>query len=438
MELLGRGADLSGAYKQFARRTAQGHLSIIIVWDPVQQRPRYFEARALMFGNSGSVYGFNRCAKAMEALLVRTFLVPTSNFFDDFPMVEFAGTAASAAATVDAVGDLLGWKWKDPVEEAEKKRVKALSMPKGPAPPADESEDELVEEDHEELVEDGTPQNLFVALGALIDLRGAASGVLRIRNKPGRARGILRDVKQMRRARKLTPHEASVLQGRLRYAGSNAFGRRGARALRALAAIGGGVTAQSLDDPSYAWLMDEICTIVRAAPPRDVRLRGPASLPAVVFTDGACEQSGTLVTVGGVLFPADRSKPRWFTWKVDDGMLARWRAKQDKEQVIHEAEILPAIISRRVWADHLRGERVLHFIDQEAARLNLIRGYATGAPAAELIDVFWNEEQTLMAASWLERVQTDANIGDPASRNEVVYMRGVGVQDEVRPEHVAM
>ena len=82
------------------------------------------------------------------------------------------------------------------------------------------------------------------------------------------------------RARKLTPREASVLQGRLRYSGSNAFGKRGARALRALATIVGGVTAQSLDDPAYGWLLEEVCKIVRAAPSKDVKLRGPASLPA--------------------------------------------------------------------------------------------------------------------------------------------------------------
>ena len=436
LELLGRCADLSGAYKQFARLLAQGHLSIIAVWDPEQGRPRYFEAWGLMFGNSGSVYGFNRCAKAMEAILVKTFLIPTTNFFDDYPMVEYAGTAESAAKTVDAVGELLGWKWKSPEEEAEKKRLRAQHEPPKAVPQDDPSEDELVEEDRVELVEDGKPQRVFVALGALVDLTQARDGVLRVRNKPGRARGILRDVKLIRKAQRLTPHEASVLQGRLRYAGSNAFGKRGARALRALATIAGGVAPQSLEGPSYSWLLDEVCRVVRAAPPKDVRIRGPVGRPAVVMTDGACEQNGQLVTVGGVLFPADRSRPRWFTWRVSDAMLAAWRARVAKEQVIHEAEVLPAVLSRRIWAEWLRGQRVLHFVDQEAARLNLIRGYATGWPAAELIDAFWEEEQELQSGSWMERVQSDANIADPASRNEVAFMRGLGIQDEVLPEHV--
>ena len=180
-----------------------------------------------------------------------------------------------------------------------------------------------------------------------------------------------------------------------------------------------------------AWILEEMRKVLREAAPRDVNLRGPRRTPAVVLTDGACEESGDHVSVGGVLIPSDRSRPRWFHWDVPRRLLDHWRSFLDKEQVIHEAEILPAALSRRLWADRLRGELILHFIDQDAARLNLIRGYARSMAGAEIIDRFWEAEQDIGSSSWIDRVQTDANIGDPASRGELATMAAVGDRDVV-------
>ena len=65
----------------------------------------------------------------------------------------------------------------------------------------------------------------------------------------------------------------------------------------------------------------------------------------------------------------------------------------------------------------MRGRLVLHFIDQDAARYNLVRGYAASDSAAAIVDAFWQAEAALGAGSWFARVQTDANLGDPASRD---------------------
>ena len=43
-----------------------------------------------------------------------------------------------------------------------------------------------------------------------------------------------------------------------------------------------------------------------------------------------------------------------------------------------------------------RGQLVLHFIDQDAARFNLIGGYASSETAAELIDTFKEKNYTLV------------------------------------------
>ena len=228
----------------------------------------------------------------------------------------------------------------------------------------------------------------------------------------------------------ISPAEVVCYLGRLRDFGADAFGRRGARVLRGLSEIAGGKVHRPVAGEGGR-LLEEMRTVLRAAAPRDVSLRGRRRAPAVVLTDGACEESGDHVSVGGVLIPSDRSRPRWFHWNVPSRLLEHWRSFLDKEQVIHEAEILPAALSRRLWADQLRGELILHFIDQDAARLNLIRGYARSVAGAEVIDRFWEAEQDIEGSSWIDRVQTDANIGDPASRGELAVMSAIGDRDEV-------
>ena len=429
---MGKCADLKGAYKQFPRAAAQGHLSIVAVWDPTSEKVKFFEAQALMFGAKAAVPGFNRCARAMEALLVKMFAVPTANFFDDYPMVEFSATAGDSARIVGELGDLLGWVWKDPAAEAAKKKEREQAA--SPNEVEAELENELAEEvleDREPIVEDGSPQPVFIALGALVDLSASFEGKLHLRNKPGRVKAILKDLRAMELRGAITPAEADSMQGRLRFSGSNAFGKQGAKALRSLTEVAGGKSQQSTEGPAGKWLIGEVRRVLRGLKPKVIDLRKGRRRPSIVLTDGACEEEGGHVSVGGVLFHSSRARPRWFHWVVPQDLLDHWRSFLNKEQVIHEAEILPAAISRRLWAEHLQDELVIHFIDQDAARLNLIRGYARGMAGAELIDKFWEADSLVEAASWIDRVQTDANIGDPASRGELETMRSVGDQDLV-------
>ena len=118
-------------------------------------------------------------------------------------------------------------------------------------------------------------------------------------------------------------------------------------------------------------------------------------------------------------------------------MVDRWARGGDSWQVIHEAEILPVVISRKVWSEALKDKDIIHFVDQDAARYNLIRGYAGGDTAASLVDDFWMQEAEVGCSTWFERVQTDANTGDPASRGDVDHMRRVGEQTAIGREDEA-
>ena len=83
---VGRCLDLSSAYKQVPLAPEHRDLCVLQVYD-FEGVPKYFVASALVFGASGCVYGFLRLGKALWHLFSSMLEVPTSTFFDDFPMV---------------------------------------------------------------------------------------------------------------------------------------------------------------------------------------------------------------------------------------------------------------------------------------------------------------------------------------------------------------
>ena len=104
--------------------------------------------------------------------------------------------------------------------------------------------------------------------------------------------------------------------------------------------------------------------------------------PVLVFTDGACEEHGT--TVGGVLVDPE-SEWQSFGAKLSEATVSEWKTKLDQTQVIGQAEIFPLLLARLTWGHRLRGRRVIYFIDNEAARIGLVRAYSPVLPSLNLI-----------------------------------------------------
>ena len=140
--------------------------------------------------------------------------------------------------------------------------------------------------------------------------------------------------------------------------------------------------------------------------------------PALVFTDGACEgHDFEDVTVGGVLVEEPGHPREYFGFKVPQELVAAWQQGGTK-QTIGQAELLPVLVAKLVWSDRLRGRRALHFIDNESARLALIKGASPSQASASIIDAFWHNEAKIASASWFERVPSASNVSDAASRLE--------------------
>ena len=81
----------------------------------------------------------------------------------------------------------------------------------------------------------------------------------------------------------------------------------------------------------------------------------------------------------------------------------------------------------------LRGRRVIVFIDNEAARIGLVRCYSPSLPSLRLIAQAVSLDLVLGCQCWYARVPTKANLADLPSRLEFSpYLESLG-SESVEP-----
>ena len=155
------------------------------------------------------------------------------------------------------------------------------------------------------------------------------------------------------------------------------------------------------------WVLDQLDT----SEPRRV---GPSSSdrPIVVFLDGACEDAG--VTVGGVaMLPVG---VQFFGMVVPPAVVQSWKSAESQRQTIGQAELFPAAVARWTWSSHFAGKRVIFFIDNEAARLGLVKSYSPVLASLRLIQDCLEWDRSNECIPWYARVPSFSNPADAPSR----------------------
>ena len=132
----------------------------------------------------------------------------------------------------------------------------------------------------------------------------------------------------------------------------------------------------------------------------------------LIFTDGACEPEGT--TVGGVVFSGNIVEA--FGFKVSQAQVDSWKTRLNQEQVIGQAELFPFLVAKWTWAKLLTGRRCIFFIDNEAARLGLVKAYSPVLPSLAIIMDCLSWDYRHKVDSWYSRVPSKSNISDGPSR----------------------
>ena len=254
-----------------------------------------------------------------------------------------------------------------------------------------------------------------------------------VSNREEKIEALRRDIEDILRRQHLSPHQASSLRGSLLYAQAQTFGRCGLASLRILGrwaeparrlsahnACGGADGPQEGRPP---WRRVEAAlrfwlVFFDTAVPRVLDCSG--ARPVLIFSDGACEGDRfELVTVGAlIVFP--EGDEEYFGFKVPEAIVQRWKS-YNREQVVGQAELLPVYVAKYTWAKRTARKRVLRFVDNEAARIALVKGASPSPGSNEVLDAFWELEATLSCSSWFERVPSASNPGDPPSRLEFAH-----------------
>ena len=373
--LLGKCIDLKSAYRQMARTPEHAVFSIIAVFNPDLGQTVFFELLAMAFGSRAAVYAFSAVARAFQYMLLFVFHIVAANYYDDFPIIEPAGTAESAGTTAVQVFELLGWEVKTETKEA---------------PVTDE----------------------LTALGVVFDLSTTEDGYASVRNKPDRVDGLCAEIDALLEKKFFATAHCESLRGKLRYAAGQTFGRCGGLAFKLL-----GVHMKSSRrwTPEAELALKWFRQFLTASAPRDVRPIPPFG-HAVIFTDAACEDDGRVVLAGAVIWVPGLVGFQFLSYRVPTEVAASWSRTGAGGQVIGLAETHPVVIAKLTWAEFLTSTRAVFFIDNDSARDALIKSYSPALASCKIIAESSAADASLGLSSWYERVPSPCNIADDPSR----------------------
>ncbi|CAE7890686.1 PARP6, partial [Symbiodinium necroappetens] len=171
---------------------------------------------------------------------------------------------------------------------------------------------------------------VFNMLGATISFERAAKGDVLVKNKPGRLEAIEEVVMQCMSERRCDRKRMLSIKGKLLFAAGHVFGRCAQLATQLISHRGN-------DRHPGREHMDDLLNALRFAL-ETLKSGGPRCVgawsqqpPVLIFTDGACEQEGNLVTHGALLFDPVTGRKEVFGDHVPKCLVERWKGGGKKQ-----------------------------------------------------------------------------------------------------------
>ena len=253
----------------------------------------------------------------------------------------------------------------------------------------------------------------FVSLGALVKLGSLQKqDVLEVANKPGRLEDLAVFAESWRAVEsKKGVADAQSLRGKIRYAEGLSLGRVAAPLAHSLSLWTKEAHVRRVPSSLKQLIEVTIGSLVSIGP-KTVRF-GSTRPPIIVFSDGACEESGT--SVGAVLFEYGHA-PEFFGADLPIDLIESWYTKDLQKQVIGQAELFPLLVARLTWSERLRNRRALYFIDSESARWAMVKGYSPVFPSLMIVADCLSFDAKECSSAWYARVPTECNVADQPSR----------------------
>ena len=386
--LAGKRYDLESAYKQCPLSGKDQSVGVVAVRTE-EKSVQFFRLHVLPFGAAGSVVGFNRVALALKAMAVEELLVPALNYYDDFPViipVEVAGAVEKAMKGIEAA---TGWRWKG-------------------------------------LEKDIPFSEDFEALGVVLELPKQGVRHLRISNTKARVDELVKQLSDVVTSGRIRSVEAARLASRLTFAASQLCGRTGAAVMWHL--------RQASRGPAVRRVSGELAVSIAAwreaissGSPRCVPLV-PGGRPAILFTDGYCDPQLRSAGFGAVLLDWETGTFESFGSAVRADVFTALSDLVGADQIVCQAELLAILAARVAWVDVLRRvqhRRILCFVDNDAARFGLMKGYSPSRASSWLLAQCWRADIEAGTFCWFDRVASASNPADGPSRLSFGSTRGL-------------
>eukprot|EP00435_Cladocopium_sp_Y103_P062657 s123_g24.t1 len=365
-KLVGRCFDLSKAYKQMAVSCDSLRYSVLGARDS-KGKWSFYIGQSLPFGSTASVFSFNKMARALQFLLWRDFGVVTTNFYDDYPTVEFDSAAEFTTCVVSSFLQMLGWK-----HAVSGKKAKPFA-------------------------------ECFSALGVEYNLSNIHAGSFTIGNKPERLQRIQRMIEQVYADQRLTTSTAASIHGLLNFASSFALGKALQPAAQGFSTLATGVT---LPSRVLCELCEHALAVLQSLQPRTVAASAEVA-PILIYTDGAFD--GDLADWGALLLDPLTGMRLCYAGKVPCFLLEAWKYLVG-EQLVCQIEMY-AVLCIGWQARHLLHKALL-FIDNEPCRYCLIKGRSPSDPLFRMAHACSCLEGALPGYLWFERIASFCNPAD--------------------------
>ena len=369
--------DLSKAYKQFCVSDRDRSLSVIVIFDE-KGAATWYVANALMFGAAASVFSFNRISRALHFLFTKVLNVVCSYFYDDYPMLARADTAEATDQACGRLLDLLGIRFA---------RTGADSK--------------------------GKPfENVFDVLGLSVSVDRLHLGKLVLANKPGRIERLIELFSQARKDGTITKHMGQVLVGLLRFAAGSCVGMS---LQHVCADLNRMIHAEAFPSSAeFAKLCDRALKFLSESRPREVSVTDSKEV-IHVFTDGSLE--GNFAGIGAVILDPSTGYQKVLQGQVPDQLMQAWRSEAG-DHLICQIELFAVICVKTLIPQRLEGRRVIYWIDNEAARLALVKGQSKSSIMDRMIRELCLLEDRMLSYAWYTRVPSKSNIADAPSRGK--------------------
>jgi hypothetical protein len=371
----GKTFDLKAAYKQLFVHPSDWWAANVVVYNPEISAPCIFAERTLPFGATASVLHFNRFSRLLWAIGSKKLRIPWVNFYDDYPTVCSSLVSSSVQSAVQLFLKLLGWNFVD------------------------------------DPVKDRPFSELFVALGIVFDISRLSERLSSVYNKPERISAVREEIRSILDSGTFTMVQSDGLRGKLGFMERQVFGKASRAVIRTLTRTRPNSRLCQSERDDLAWIDNWL----QSSEPRI--LSPPLGIDTVViFTDGACDFEGEInASCGAVLYTGENQPLRCWGGVIGNGLVSEW-AINGKRQVVTEAELLPILISRRIWAKWITNRKINHFVDSNPALFSSLRGTSDVDSCQKIIQACCYEENKLGSWIWFSRVPSLSNCADMPSR----------------------